>query len=173
MGEKKARVAAFQLNPLVRLLLTEFKISHSLGTAIFSELLLFIYCFSTIYSRYLNRVISKKGWMWICEAGTIHRWLSGAYLMRSSGHILLSLLPISGWLNRSLINWLLFCAVRLLWFFAYVLMTSVTYGMRKSLCKVMFDMYEGALANFLNVLDWNAWRIFVLEGLLHPHSSIP
>jgi hypothetical protein len=51
-------------------------------------------------------------------------------------------------------------------------MTSVTYGMRKSLCKVMFDMYQGALANFLNVLDWNVWRIFVLEGLLHPYSSI-
>jgi hypothetical protein len=25
-------------------------------------------------------------------------------------------------------------------------MTSVTYGMRKSLCKVMFDMYQEALA---------------------------
>jgi hypothetical protein len=35
--------------------------------------------------------------------------------------------------------------------------------MRKSLFKVMFDMYQGALANFLNVLDWNVWRIFVLE----------
>jgi hypothetical protein len=33
--------------------------------------------------------------MWISEAGTIHRWFSGAYLMRSSGHILLSLLPMS------------------------------------------------------------------------------
>jgi hypothetical protein len=32
-------------------------------------------------------------------------------------------------------------------------MTSVTYGMRKSLCKVTFDMYQGALASFLNVLD--------------------
>jgi hypothetical protein len=32
-------------------------------------------------------------------------------------------------------------------------MTSVTYGMRKSLCKVRFDMYQGALANFRNVLD--------------------
>jgi hypothetical protein len=52
-------------------------------------------------------------------------------------------------------------------------MTSVTYGMPKSLCKVTFDTYQGALASFLNVLDWNVWRIFVLEGLLHPHSSIP
>jgi hypothetical protein len=52
-------------------------------------------------------------------------------------------------------------------------MTSVTYFMPKSLCKVTFDKYQGALANFLNVLDRNVWRIFVLEGLLHPHSSIP
>jgi hypothetical protein len=52
-------------------------------------------------------------------------------------------------------------------------MISITYGMRKSLCKAMFDMYQGALANFLNVLDWNVRIIFVLEGLLHPHSSIP
>jgi hypothetical protein len=52
-------------------------------------------------------------------------------------------------------------------------MTSVIYGMRKSLFKVTFDMYQGALASFLNVLDWNVFRIFVLEGLLHPHSSIP
>jgi hypothetical protein len=43
--------------------------------------------------------------MWISEAGTILRWFSGAYLTRSSRHILLSLLPISGWLNRSLISW--------------------------------------------------------------------
>jgi hypothetical protein len=73
----------------------------------------------------------------------------------------------------SLISWLLFCAVRFFCFFAYVLMTSVTYGMLKSLFKVTFDMYQGALASFLNVLDCNVWRIFVLEGLLHPHSSIP
>jgi hypothetical protein len=45
--------------------------------------------------------------------------------------------------NRSLISWLSFCAVRFLCFFAYVLMTYVTYGMRKSLCKVAFDMYSG------------------------------
>jgi cellulose synthase/poly-beta-1,6-N-acetylglucosamine synthase-like glycosyltransferase len=100
--------------------------------------------------------------MCISDAGTILRWFSGPYLMRSSSHILLSLLPISGWLNRSLIIWLLFCAVQFLWFFAYVLKTSLTYGMRKSLCKVTFDMYQGALASFLNVLDWDIWIIFVL-----------
>jgi hypothetical protein len=126
----------------------------------FTYIFLYIYCFFTVYARYLKRVISKR-WMCISEAGTIHRWFSGAYLMRSSGHILLSLLHILDWLNRSLISWLLFCAVRLLWFFTHDLMTSVTYGMRKSLCKVTFDMYQGALASFLNVLIWNVWRIFV------------
>jgi hypothetical protein len=40
-------------------------------------------------------------------------------------------------------------------------MTSATYGLRKSLCKVTFDMYQGALASFLHVLDRNVWRIFV------------
>jgi hypothetical protein len=37
----------------------------------------------------------------------------------------------------------------------------------------MFDMYQGALLNFLNVLDWNVWWILVLEGLLYPHVPIP
>jgi hypothetical protein len=59
--------------------------------------------------------------------------------------------PISGWLNRSLISWLSFCAVRFLRFFAYVLTTSVPYGMFKSLCKVTFDMCQGALASFLKL----------------------
>jgi hypothetical protein len=30
-------------------------------------------------------------------------------------------------------------------------MTSVTYGTRKSLCKVTFDMYQGALAEHVQV----------------------
>jgi hypothetical protein len=33
-------------------------------------------------------------------------------------------------------------------------MTSVTYGLRKSLCKVTFYMYQGALASFLNVFQF-------------------
>jgi hypothetical protein len=122
---------------------------------------LLIYCFFTIYSRYLKRVISKRD-------GCVYQkqvpWFSGADLMRPSGHILLSLLPISG----CLISWLLFCAVRFLWFLAYVLITSVTFGVLRSLRNVTFDTYQGALASLRNV-----WRIFVLEGLLHPHSSIP
>jgi hypothetical protein len=31
-------------------------------------------------------------------------------------------------------------------------MTSVTYGMRKSSCKVMFDMHQGALGSFETLL---------------------
>jgi hypothetical protein len=59
-------------------------------------------------------------------------------------------------LNRSLISWLVFCAVQFLWFFAYVLMTSVTYGMLKSLCKVMFDMYQevSEVFKFVGVPFW-------------------
>ena len=34
-------------------------------------------------------------------------------------------------------------------------------------------MYQGALLIILNIFDWNVWRILVLDGLLHPHSSIP
>jgi hypothetical protein len=91
----------------------------------------YLFIFFTIYSRYLKRVISKRdGCVYLKQVPS-----SDGSLMRSSGHILLSLLPISGWLNRSLIIWLLFCAVRFLWFFAYVLMTSVSYGILKSLCK--------------------------------------
>jgi hypothetical protein len=33
-------------------------------------------------------------------------------------------------------------------------MTSATYGMLTSLCMVPLDMYQGALASFLHVLDW-------------------
>jgi hypothetical protein len=32
-------------------------------------------------------------------------------------------------------------------------MPSLTYGMLKSLCKVTFNMYQGALASFLNVFN--------------------
>jgi hypothetical protein len=93
----------------------------------------------------------------------VDTWFSGAYLTRSSGHILLRFLSISGWLSRSLISWLLFCEVRFLWFFTYVLMNSVTYGMLKSLCEVTFDTYQGALATFLNVLDWNTFEEFLCK----------
>ena len=31
----------------------------------------------------------------------------------------------------------------------------------------------GALVNILSINDRNVWRILVLDGLLHPHSSIP
>jgi hypothetical protein len=53
----------------------------------------FYYCIFTIYSRYMKRVISKRdGCEYLKQVPSIF----AAYLMRSSGHILLSLLPISG-----------------------------------------------------------------------------
>ena len=35
------------------------------------------------------------------------------------------------------------------------------------------ETYQGALLIILSIFDWNVWRILVLDGLLHPHSSIP
>jgi hypothetical protein len=107
------------------------------------------------------------------EAGTILRWFTGAYLERSSGHVLWSLLSIFGWLSRSRIRWLLFWAIRFLCFFANSCMTFVTYGMWRSLCKVWLDMYQGAFAIFLKVLDWNVWSIFVLEGVWKIYELFP
>ena len=54
-----------------------------------------------------------------------------------------------------------------------ILATSVTYGIFKSLCKVWLQMYQRALLIILSIFDWNVWRILLLDGLLHPHSSIP
>ena len=31
----------------------------------------------------------------------------------------------------------------------------------------------GTLLIILSIFDWNVWRILVLDGLLHPHSSNP
>jgi hypothetical protein len=35
------------------------------------------------------------------------------------------------------------------------------------------ETYQEALLIVLSIFDWNVWRILVLGGLLHPHSSIP
>jgi len=37
----------------------------------------------------------------------------------------------------------------------------------------LLETYQGALLIILSIFDWNVWRILVLDGLLHPHSSIP
>jgi len=50
---------------------------------------------------------------------------------------------------------------------------SVTYGISKSLCKDWLETYQEALLIILSIFYWNVWRILVLDGLLHPHSSIP
>jgi len=38
--------------------------------------------------------------------------------------------------------------------------------------RCLFGDVPGALLIILNSFDWNVWRILVLDGLLHPHSSI-
>jgi hypothetical protein len=38
--------------------------------------------------------------------------------------------------------------------------------------RCLFGDVPGALLIILNSFDWNVWRILVLHGLLHPHSSI-
>jgi hypothetical protein len=38
---------------------------------------------------------------------------------------------------------------------------------------VLFDTYHCALVIRRRVFDWNAGSILVLDGLAHPHSSMP
>jgi hypothetical protein len=49
--------------------------------------------------------------------------------------------------------------------FRYVLDFEVT-------VQGLFGDYQGALLIILSIFDWNVWMILVLDGLLHPHSSI-
>ena len=63
--------------------------------------------------------------------------------------------------------------LRFLYLLALIRITSVTYWISKTLCKVWLETYQGALLIILSIFDWNVWRILVLDGLLHPHSSIP
>ena len=94
------------------------------------------------------------------------------YWAKSSGHNRLSRLSTEG-LKRALISWLLCSVLRFLYLVALILTTSVTYGISKSQCKVWLETYQGALLIILSIFDWNVWRILVLDGLLHPHSSTP
>ena len=54
-----------------------------------------------------------------------------------------------------------------------IVITSVTYGISKSLGKVWLETYQGALLIILSIFDWKFWKILVLDGLLHHYSSIP
>ena len=89
----------------------------------------------------------------------------------SSGHNRLSRLSSEG-LKRVLISWLMCAVLRFLYLLALILTTSVTYGNSKSLCKLWLETYQGALLIILSIFDWKVWRILVLDGLLHPNSSI-
>ena len=105
------------------------------------------------------------------QAPSVDGSLELCYWAKSSGHNRLSLLSTEG-LKRVLISWLLCTVLRFLCLLVLILITSVTYGVSKSLCKVWLETYQGALLIILCIFDWNVWRILVLDGLLHPHSSI-
>jgi hypothetical protein len=52
-------------------------------------------------------------------------------------------------------------------------MTSLMKGIFRSSCKVWLETYHGVLVIILKVLDWYVCSILMLDGLAHPHSSIP
>jgi len=105
------------------------------------------------------------------QGPSIDGLLELCYWAKTSGHNRLSRLSTEG-LKRVLIGWLLCTVLRFLYLLLLILITSVTYGISKSLCKVWLETYQGALLIILSILDCNVWRILVLDGLLHPHSSI-
>jgi len=94
------------------------------------------------------------------------------YWAKSSGHNRLSRLSTRG-LKKALISWFLCSVLRVLYLFELIRTTSVTYGILKSLCKILLETYQGAMLVILGNFDWNVWRILVLDGLLHRHSYIP
>ena len=93
-------------------------------------------------------------------------------MAKSSSHNRLSRLSTEG-LKGVLVGLLLCTVLRFLYFLLLIVITSVTYWISKSLCKVCLETCRGALLFILSIFDWNVWRILVLDGLLHPHSSIP
>ena len=106
------------------------------------------------------------------QAPSIDGSLEFCYWARSSGHKRLSLQSTEG-LKRGPISWLLCSLLRFLYLLALILTTSFTYGISNSLCRFWLETYQGALLIVLSIFDSNIWRILVLDGLLHPHSSIP
>ena len=106
------------------------------------------------------------------RAPSIDGSLELCYWTKSSGPNRLSRLSTEG-LKRVLISWLLCSVLRFLYLLVLILITSVTCGISKSLCKVWMETYQGAPLIILSIFHWNRWRILVLDGLLHPHSSIP
>ena len=102
------------------------------------------------------------------QAPFIDGSLELCYWAKSSGHN-----RLTEGLKRVLISWLLCTVLRFLYLLVLILITSVTYGISNSLCKVWLQTYQGALPIILSIFYWNVWRILVLGGLLHPYSSIP
>ena len=106
------------------------------------------------------------------QAPSIDGSLELSYWAMSSGHNCLSRLSTEG-LKRVQISWLLCTVLRFLYLLMLILITSFTYGISKSSFKVWLETYKGTLLIILSIFVWNVWRILALDGLLHPHSSIP
>ena len=87
--------------------------------------------------------------------------------------ILGSRLRSSGRLFRLAMSGLWWFKLRSLLFRAVFVMTSLMYGMLRSVSNVWLLTYHGAFVMSRNVFDWKACNILVLDGLLQPHSSIP
>ena len=134
--------------------------------------LIFLFYIAIYNLLNIDRVISKVEVRKVVrQAPSIDGSLEFWYWARSSGHKCLSRLLTEG-LKRVPISWLLCSVLRFLYLLALILTTSVTYGISKSLCRFWLETYQGALLIVLSIFDWNVWRIWVFDGLLHPHSSI-
>jgi hypothetical protein len=116
-------------------------------------LIIYLMLPSTIYSGFC-RVITKQyvRWMsWVRYHPTMVLW---NYLVRSSRHILWSLLTSFDWWNSSHISWLLWPVVRSLYLLAWTVISSCTNGILRLLCNVRFEMNQGAPVIILRVFDW-------------------
>jgi hypothetical protein len=106
----------------------------------------FFYCIFTIYSRYIKIAVSKRdGCKYLKQVPSIDGSLEHIWWDPLATFCWVFFLFQVEWTGL----WLVGCRFvqsEFLWFFAHVLMTSVTYGMRK----VTFNMYQGALPSFLN-----------------------
>ena len=87
------------------------------------------------------------------QAPSIDGSLEFCYWAKSSGHNSLSRLSTEG-LKRVLISWLQCAVLRFLYLLVLILITSVTYGISKLLCKVWLQTYRGALLIILSIFDW-------------------
>ena len=102
--------------------------------------------------------------------GHFHRRVPQFFM--SSGHfrpiLLWSCCCKSGWSSglgwlAGLLKWLMLCS----------LMTSVTYGVLRSVWMVWLDTYHGAFTISRRIFDWARWMRSIFVLLEHPQSWTP